>query len=117
MTEAEKIYNFIGLAMRAGKLTSGYDVVANDIERDQVKLLIIAKDISRNTLDRIFTQAERYEDIYQKSLECFFFGDMKSLGDAIGRKPRGVMAITDEGFANKLSEMLSNYDEETKEDV
>ncbi|MFZ8102755.1 L7Ae/L30e/S12e/Gadd45 family ribosomal protein, partial [Staphylococcus arlettae] len=45
----ENIVNFLGLAMRAGKVKTGEAVVLNEIKKNKVKLVIIASDASDNT--------------------------------------------------------------------
>ena len=53
MTEKERAFGMIGLAARAGKVVSGSDSVIGAIRSGNVKLLIITRDISENSLDKI----------------------------------------------------------------
>jgi len=46
----EKIVNFLGLAMRAGKVKTGESVILNDLKKNRLKLVIIATDASENTI-------------------------------------------------------------------
>ncbi|MCQ2504103.1 MAG: ribosomal L7Ae/L30e/S12e/Gadd45 family protein [Saccharofermentans sp.] len=111
MTTEDKILGFIGLAMRAGKVASGYDMALSAISGGQAKLLILSKDISRNTLGKLL---KRLESDGIEAPDAYSFSKASRLGDAIGKPDRAVIAITDEGFAKKLSTMLEEYDD-TKE--
>ena len=59
MTGKERVYGMVGLAARAGKVVSGSDAVIGAIRSRNVKLLIITKDISRNSLDKILKNCPR----------------------------------------------------------
>lgn len=47
---ADKFYNYLGLATRAGQVVSGEYAVEGAVRRGKVVLLIIAADASENTL-------------------------------------------------------------------
>ena len=44
----DQIFNFLGLAMRAGKIKSGESVILSDIKTNKIKLVIVATDASDN---------------------------------------------------------------------
>ncbi len=111
MISEEQILRFIGLAMRAGKVASGYDVTVSTIANGQARLLMISKDISKNTLGKLL---HRIEADGTDAPDAYSFSEARKLGDAIGKPDRAILAITDEGFAGKLSTMLEEYDD-TKE--
>ena len=46
-----KIYSFLGLAQRAGKLVSGDDSTMLDIKKNKVNLVIVADDASNITIE------------------------------------------------------------------
>ncbi len=101
------ILRFLGLAAKAGKVISGFDQVESSIRKGTAKLLIISTDISKNTLSHLL-------DIGAKGdvtmTDAFSFSTMFELGKAIGKPDRAIVAITDTGFADKLSAMLSEED-------
>ncbi|MBR1797281.1 MAG: ribosomal L7Ae/L30e/S12e/Gadd45 family protein [Clostridiales bacterium] len=107
MRNEVNILRFLGLAARAGKVTSGYDQVEAAIRNGNVKLLILSADISKNTLSRLLDMGSR-ENIDLP--DAYSFGTKASLGQAIGKPDRAIVAVTDTGFADKLSEMLSLED-------
>ena len=107
MSTNDAILRFIGLAMRAGKVVSGFDMVSSSLRRGEVKLLIIAEDISRNTLDKLLDAVAASKG---ESPDAFRFANSFDLGNAIGKPSRAILAIIDDGFAGKLSTMLSELD-------
>ena len=111
MTEEDKILRFIGLAMRAGKVVSGFDATVSAMRAGQCRLLILSKDISANTLNKLMDRASECDD---DQLTAYSFATARQLGDAIGRPDRAVLAITDQGFATKLAQMIEETDN-TKE--
>ena len=106
MSEKEKILRFIGLAERAGKTVSGFDQTREQIRKGKVLLLILSKDISRNTLGKLLDLGE-LPDAYS-------FAAAEELGRAIGKRDRAIVGITDKGFADKLQSMFDQYEEEDK---
>ena len=106
MNDEVKIYKFLGLAARAGCVDSGFDAVAGRILKKEVKLLILSRDISRNTLNKLLDLSSKTE---LPSLS-YSFGTMDELGNAIGKSGRALIAITEQGFADKLSSMLDVFE-------
>ena len=107
MTDKERAFGMIGLAARAGKVVSGSDSVIGAIRSNNVKLLIITRDISRNSLDRILKNMTGENEI-----TCYSFSTSDELGDALGKPNRTVAAITDKSFAEGISAILENINEE-----
>lgn len=107
MTDKERAYGMIGLAARAGKAVSGSDSVTGAIRSGSVKLLIITKDISGNSLDKILRNITGTDEI-----PCYCFGSSDELGDALGKPARAVAAITDKSFADGISAILEKIGEE-----
>jgi ribosomal protein L7Ae-like RNA K-turn-binding protein len=107
MTDKERVFGMIGLASRAGKIASGSDAVTGQIRSGNVKLLIITKDISSNSLDKILRNITGKDEI-----PCYSFGSSEELGDALGKPARTVAAITDKSFADGISAILDKINEE-----
>lgn len=98
-TEA-KIYSLLGLAMRAGKVVSGDDTTLTEIKKGYVKLVIIADDASNNT-KKLFKDKSSF-----RSIPYVHFSTKLQLGLAIGKAPRAVLGIKDNGFAKKLKVLI-----------
>ena len=97
-----KIYSFLGLAQRAGKLVSGDDSTMLDIKKSRVKLVIVAEDASNNT-KKLFKDKTSFRNI-----ACVTYSTKLQLGLAIGKAPRAVMGIKDVSFADKVLELIEN---------
>lgn len=97
-----RIYSFLGLIQKAGKLSSGDDTVEIDIKKHKSKLLILAEDASENTKKRFQNSASHY------NIPLLHFGTKEAIGYAIGKSERSILSINDEGFAetfkNKTAE-------------
>jgi ribosomal protein L7Ae-like RNA K-turn-binding protein len=90
----------IGLAFRAGKCTIGEEAIVQDIKRKKIKLLIIANDVSPNTLKKFTDKCNHY------NVPFFVTDSREVLSNAIGKSGRVAIGITDTGFANKITSML-----------
>ena len=107
MHDELNILRFLGLAARAGKVISGFDQVEASLRKGTAKLLIISTDISKNTLSRLLDIGAK-GDVTMP--DAYSFSTKFELGKAIGRPDRAIVAVTDQGFADKLSAMLSKED-------
>jgi len=97
-----KIYNFLGLATKAGKVVSGDDSCERIVKSGRAKLVIIAGDAADNT-------KKKYNIICSNNkVDMVFYGKKELLGKYIGKDVRSVLAITGKGFAAKLIEMIQN---------
>lgn len=92
----------LGLAMRAGKLTFGFDTVKAAVQSGQVFLLMTAADLSPKTVKETRFLAEHHQ-IPWLPLPLA----MEDLAAAIGKKT-GVIAITEEGLAARLKEQAAS---------
>lgn len=90
----------LGLANRARKIVSGEELVITEIRRRRAKLVLLAGDASQNTAKRV-TDKCTYYSIPYKIVENRFL-----LGQSIGKQARVAVAVLDEGFAEKLKQVL-----------
>ncbi|MFP3916228.1 YlxQ family RNA-binding protein [Lysinibacillus telephonicus] len=91
----------LGLAARARKVVSGEELVVKEIRNNNAKLVILASDASNNSSKKIQDKCTYY------NVEYHVFGDRYRLGTAIGKEARVALAITDSGFAKKMSSLLN----------
>ncbi len=98
----ERIYSFLGLATKAGKLISGEETTERALKSGKVYLVIVAEDASDNT-------KKKFRDMCSyREIEIQYFGKKELLGKFTGKKIRSVVAIIDRGFAGNLTEMIVN---------
>ncbi len=86
--------------MRAGKLKSGEFATMEAIRKKTAQLVIVSEDASENTIKQFSDKCKYY------NVPIVFFGDMESLGHAIGKEVRTSMAITDKGLSESLRKNL-----------
>lgn len=90
----------IGFAQRAHAVVSGETAVTLSLRRGAAKLLIVAEDVSENTLSRLRSMATGRNIPYVR------FGTKESLGWATGKAQRSALAIEDRQFARTIRGLL-----------
>ena len=97
-----KIKNFIGIAQKAGKIKSGDLNVLTALSKQEVKLIILANDVAES----VKKELKKYNT---SEIPVIVFADKIQLGEIIGKSPRGMLGITDEGFAAALIDKFNRY--------
>jgi len=98
----ERIYSFLGLATKAGKLLSGEETCERALKAGKVYLVIVSEDASDNTKKK-FSDMCSYREV---EIRCF--GQKELLGRYTGKKIRSVVALAEKGFAKHLKDMIDN---------
>ena len=101
----KSICSLIGLSMRQGAVESGSFLTEKAIKGGMAKLVIIAEDASDNT-KKDFTDMCTYYHV-----PFCIFGTKDILGHAIGKEFRVVMALTNPGLSEKVSEQINTLHE------
>lgn len=96
----ERIYSLLGLARRAGKITSGESQIEAMLKKRKGFLLILAED-APGTHKKYGKWAEDLR------LPVLILGTKQDLGTAIGLSPRSTVLIMDEGFAKAILKIRS----------
>ncbi|HIW34247.1 MAG TPA: ribosomal L7Ae/L30e/S12e/Gadd45 family protein [Candidatus Paenibacillus intestinavium] len=100
-----KALSALGMAMRAGKLATGDEIVLKAVRAGKAKLVIVAGDASENTKKKFSDKCGSYN---VKLIEAY---DRESLGRAIGKPDRVIIAVTDVQFAQLIAGHLSQKTE------
>lgn len=102
-----KIYAFVGLAAKAGKIVSGEEGCEKSLKKGTVRLMLVARDASDNT-------RKRFIDMCQyRGVDIRIFGEKDLLGKYIGKVMRAVVGIQDENFAEQLIKLIDNQNSGT----
>ena len=99
MQNKQNILNFLGLAERARKLSTGESAL-KAVQSKTAKLVIVAEDAGPNTKKKFHDKCAVYE------MDIMEWGTSAELSQAIGKINRMAIAIEDQGFAKKLKEKL-----------
>lgn len=92
----KKLFGMIGLAKRAGKISTGAFICEKMIKSCRAKLVILAGDASENTKKSIKNSCEYYK------VNIIEISDMASLGHATGGGDRAVVSVNDNNFAKAI---------------
>lgn len=95
-----KVYSYLGLTMKAGKLVAGESMVEKAIRAETVHLVIIAGDASDNTKKKFKNMC-----VY-RNVEYIEFSDKYALGKALGKEIRVSLGILDENFAKNIKSKI-----------
>ncbi len=98
----KRIFSMLGLAMKAGKLSSGEFMTETSVKSSQSKLVIVAEDASDNTKKNFSDMCTYYH------VPLIIFGTKDTLGAAIGKEFRASLSINDEGFAAALKQRIDS---------
>ena len=90
------IASMLGFAQRARKLSSGAVAVLSAIEKNKAKLVIIANDISDNSIGKIRDKCKH------KKIPMIKFAEKETLGHYIGKELRAVISVNDQNFAKSI---------------
>lgn len=96
----KKVFSYIGLAAKAGKIASGEFMTENAVKEGKANLIIVAEDASNNTKKMFFNMCTYYE------VPIYFFGEKTNLGHAIGKEFRASLALLDKGLADAVEKQL-----------
>ena len=96
-----KIFGMIGLAAGAGKIVYGDSAVCKNIITGKAKLVILAENSGNNISGKIKKLC------VEKNVECIEFSDKESIGKAVGKDDKAVIAITDLNFAQAVLKLIN----------
>ena len=101
ITELNKtnLSNSLGMAKKAGRSSTGEELVIKSIQAERARLVFVAHDAAPNLVKRITDKTTYYEipmlDIFSSA----------ELSHAIG-SDRKVIAVQDKGFAKKMESLM-----------
>ena len=101
MNSEQKILNLLTICRKASKLVIGFDAVCEEIKKGNAKSVLLANDISPKTKKEIDFYCSK-ADI---TVETAPF-DKEQIRLAIG-KSAAVIAVCDDGFAKRFTELLN----------
>ena len=104
----DKALQMIGMAQRAGKIKSGEYMTESSVKDGSAVLVVVAGDSSDNTKKQFQNMCSYYE------VPIRFYSNKEQLGHCIGKEFRASLAVTDEGLADKILEII---DQSRKDEV
>ena len=98
----DRLYNAIGLCMKAGRAQSGAFAVEQAIRNGKAKLVLLETSASEATKEHYARMCESH------GIPLRF---AETVGRAIGKESRIVMAVTDPAFVQMIEGAMPNTDE------
>ena len=89
--------SLLGLAARAGAVTSGSFLTEKAVQSGEAVFVVIAEDASANTKKRIQDKCTYYH------VPFAFCETQDTLGHMIGKEARSCLAITDQNFGQQIA--------------
>ena len=107
----QRLCGLLGMARRAGRLITGFDAVCTLVAKHKAQVVLLASDVSAKTAKEV-----RYAAHNGPAVRTLPF-DKAAVGQALGfRKPIGVLALNDPGFAAAVKALCSPADPPTIEE-
>lgn len=94
-----RFFGMLGLAKRAGKVSTGAFVCDKMIRSRKARLVILACDASENTKKSVTNSCNYY------NIKLIETADMAALGHATGGGERAVVSVNDDNFAKAISDI------------
>lgn len=103
----KKVYNIIGLAQKAGKISAGTLAARTSLIRKRACLLILSTDVSNSTRDSLVSLSKR------QKIPWVEVGNKYDLGTAVGKAYRVALTINDQGMAKTILDCLETARDDT----
>ena len=93
----DKVLSLIGLAIKAGKLSCGFDSVKATLLQNKSKLVLVASDVSPKSKKEVLFYSDKTKTQYMVLDEY----NMETVSHAIGRRC-GIISVNDDSFSKGL---------------
>lgn len=113
----QNVFGLLRLARRARAVTVGMDATLAALNKEIVKLVIVANDIGKNSLKRISKSIDAYEadkDLEKSSIPLLALSNTEQLGKILNKETVSIIGLIDEGFARGITR-LAQQDEDNNE--
>ena len=100
-----KVYGLLGISAKAGKVFAGTDLVLDEMSKNKVKLVIVAKDTSEKTIKNMKYYCDK------NKVELLIYGTIDDNSKAIGKKNKAIIAIRDSKLADAIKKEILGGEE------
>lgn len=105
MANHDRVLSALGMAARARKIADGGFSAEKAVKSGRAYLVIMAADASENTRKQFMDMCLYYH------VPVFCYSEKESLGHAIGKELRSVVAVLDSGFADAIKKQLKQMEQ------
>ena len=97
-----KVATYMGFAAKARKIVTGYNTCIYMMGKKKVKLLVIAEDLSENSMKKAISAADKQHVPYR------IYGSRDNLSHITGNVDKGIFGIVDDHFAKIISDEIDH---------
>ncbi len=101
MVNNQKICGMLGIATKAGKIVAGTEACIQEIEKHNVKLLILAADAADRTKNTFKEKCKEYNVNVYENLT------IDEISNSIGKANKAVIGIKDKGFSQAIKKLIN----------
>ena len=101
MTKNYRICGLLGLATRAGKTVFGTEACMQAINKNKIKLLIVAKNAAERTKTNFIDICKN------KKIPIIEELSIEELSTAIGKNNKAVIGLKDTNFSNEIKKIIN----------
>lgn len=98
-----KVFGLLGLATRAGKVIFGTDACIEGVEKNKIKLIIVATDAS----DRLKNKFINLCQSKNNEIKVIIFGTIDEISSNTGKQNKAVVGIKDINFSNEIIKIIN----------
>ena len=99
-----RVLGLLGLCAKSGNVVFGTDACIEQLEKNKIKLLIVANDASDRT-------KRNFERLSQKvNIPICIYETIESLSRSIGKSNKAVIGIKNESLANQIYKIINGGD-------
>lgn len=98
--QTDNSLRMLGIATKAGKVSSGEFMTENAVKSRNAALVIVAGDASEGTKKKFRNMCEFYE------VPIRIYSTKDELGHSIGKEFRASLAVNDEGLAQAIMKKM-----------
>lgn len=102
----DRVFSLIGLAQKAGKVSSGTMAAKTSLIRKRARLLVVSHDISPGTLDGLLKICAK------NKIPGICYGTKNELGSSVGKAYRVALTINDQSIASAVIQAIKSKGEE-----
>lgn len=96
-----KVLGLIGLCTKAGELVFGTDACSDMIERNKIRLVLVAEDAAERTKKNFQILCERAK------VPIYYFATGDEISKAIGKANKVVIGIKNKSFADQIAKLIN----------
>lgn len=98
---SDKVLRYMGLAKRAGHLGVGFNTCEAMMKKKEIKLFVIAEDLSDNSKDKVRSLAKSF------GVELLEYSSMEKLSQITGEENSGVFGVKDKNLAEAIKKEIA----------